>query len=302
LLNRRTFIKLAGALSLGGCASSGAAGTAPWEHVLSTPSAAPVAPTQWGVQMSPLDDTVVAYPLLSQLRPSWIHVGYDGRYCDAFVALAQKLGCGVFFITDENVAAIAQGAQKYASLKVAWDILNEPDITLSQDALAPIDYVALAGSMIAAIRSVAPNHLTCVASCSGKQSSNPQWYEAAFSEGLLNTGADAVGFHPYGGGAAPDGGPPFTAIAEAYKALVLQDGGKQQVWNTEWGQASGMAQSQTEQLLAWSASLAGIVPMAIWLGFRDSGTDGSRENSFGLVDYSYNPKPVFATAVKVFSS
>jgi len=208
----------------------------------------------------------------------------------------------MFFITTTNTAAVAAAAVTYAALPVAWDILNEPDISISQGSLSPADYIALVNAQAGAIKSAAPNHLVCVASCSGQQSTNPQWYKTAFASGLLATQSDAVGFHPYGGGSGPDGNPPFTVIANGYKGLIAEYGGHQALWNTEWGQSSG-TEAQAPDLLSWAQSLNGIVPMAIWYSMRDAGTSGSREDSFGLLDYGYNPKqPVFQTAVSVFTS
>lgn len=199
-----------------------------------------------------------------------------------------------------------QVAERYRASVNTWEIWNEPNIKVgfggTVDATA---YVALLKAAFLAIKKVQPKKTSTVVSGGLNRGPDATGGLFAYVKQMYAAGArgyfDALGLHPYLRSATADG---YAADSQVLleeigriRSYMLRRLNPRRIWFTEFGRATPMGYSQTQQAdllmmqLDQYARLSYAGPSILYT-IRDAGADPTKsDHNFGtLMTYTGQPK------------
>jgi hypothetical protein len=193
-----------------------------------------------------------------------------------------------------NFAAYA--AKRWGSSLAALELWNEPNGGQFFITAHPVlDYAALVKAAYPAVKAVAPN-LPVIMSLAGTDS---RFLGYLYQYGGVQGYYDGIAVHPYYQ-------PTFTGL-KGFRAEQLSNGDNAPLWVTEVGWASDEygLQGQAQNIASALTQLAALpyIAAAEVYDVRDAGTDPTNWNdSWGLLDYNFNPKPAWNAFQKTLRS
>ncbi|MGV3614586.1 MAG: hypothetical protein ACO1SV_04540 [Fimbriimonas sp.] len=283
------------------------------------------APSGWGVNIHFTDPQPGEIDRLAGAGFRWVRMDffwhqietrkgtYDFAAYDRLLAALKPKGIRPVFILDygndlyqkgsprtpEARAAfarfVAAAVRRYRGRGIVWEMWNEPNIHFWSPRPDVDEYIALAQTVQATIRKVAPEEWHV-----GPATSGFDWtfLRRCFQAGLLK-GWDAVTVHPYRSLAPETVGEDWSrlrALIDRYapkgKAIPMLSG--------EWGYsdvAPGMGRSRQAHYASrmYLANLTHDVPLTILYDWRDDGDEPKEpEHHFGTVTHrEIDPKPSY---------
>jgi polysaccharide biosynthesis protein PslG len=204
-------------------------------------------------------------------------------------------------------AAMAALATRYPVSE--FEVWNEPNGDFWPGGPNPVQYTTFLNAAHDAVKAVQPNSTILVGGLAAfPQGTYPTSIDpVTFLQGIYTAGGkwDAVCNHPYAiTGAFVEEEPTPTehyleVDQQLHALMVANDDGQKLIYWTEWGFSTlVITEAQQTSWLAeqWTAYLAQPWHGPAYLfGFHDLDSNTSDPNNgFGIVDYSYAPKPSYA--------
>ncbi|MGG3640539.1 cellulase family glycosylhydrolase [Bacillus gobiensis] len=249
---------------------------------------------------------------------------YDFSQFDRFVELLDRYGMKPYFIfsysnklyeqdksiqTQGGLSGFSQfvktASERYKDRGAIWEIWNEPNVDLHWSPQPGIDdYAALVNETAPIIKQADPTGTVSAPAALALTNETFAWLEKLFQKGVLEQ-IDAVSVHPYRKKA------PESVINEyaRLRELIKKYSNKElPVFSGEWGYsttsmpADFAREKQAEYLVRMLAvNQMAEIPVSIWYGLRDNGTDPKVEvHNYGLLDSKGKQKPAYA-AYKTFT-
>lgn len=205
-------------------------------------------------------------------------------------------------MTEEGQAHFAryvkETVERYQGMNGVWEIWNEPNYDthwLTEPTYIP--YAALVEETAPIIKKEDPTATVAGPALLNLNGESLMWMEEIFKLGVLEH-LDALSVHPYRH-TSPE------TIAGDYQLLQelianYTDREDLLIFSGEWGYSltslpEEPAQSQADYLVRMMLmNEYQSIPISIWYGFRDNGTDMTNElHHFGLLDASEKQKPAY---------
>jgi hypothetical protein len=253
-------------------------------------------PTLFGSQIYPSDDVSRSLGLLAAIGAKYVRVSAQLplTFLDSLVSGAGQHGLRVILLSayaaqpvdlSAYAAAAAQLHVRYASANPIWEIWNEPN--LAQYWNGPPDviaYIAVLAATATALRAAGATDIWT----GGTSGVDVNWLYNLVSRGAFRS-ANGCAVHSYK--------PPGFARTEYTQAISLMPTGVG-LHTTETCIASTVGSQAQFFNEMWYLHRELNLPTMIWCEFRDgaAGDQPPFNEAYGLVDQSYNAKPVYTTA------
>lgn len=237
---------------------------------------------------------------------------YDFSLYDRFLRLLEEKGMRPIFIfnyvnplydaglspyTEEGRFAFTNwalaAAKHFAGHSIIWEMYNEPNGYLWRPKPDVNAYIKLALTVGKAFRKTLPKEILIGPATLGI---DIPFLEGCFKAGLLDYWS-GVSVHPYRKEAPETVTKDFRRLRSLIKRFA-PSGKKIPIISSEWGYpVSTWRETTYDQEIQgkylarqWLINLANDIPISIWYGWQDNGTDPQNpEHNFGVVHHGYNP-------------